>query len=98
MTERTNYVYILASRPHGAIYIGRTDDLRKRVEQHREGKVKAYTHKYGIHTLVWFEPTGSLEATLLRERKLKRWKRVWKDELIESVNPEWRDLTDQIPL
>ena len=93
-----HFVYILAARPHGAIYIGRTDDLRRRLEQHRTGTGEAHTKKYGIHTLVWFEAHDTLEHALLRERKLKRWRRAWKDELIGSVNPEWCDLGTDIPL
>ena len=92
-----HFVYILASRPHGAIYIGCTRDLRQRVEQHRTGAVDGHTKKYQIHTLVYFEQHETLEAARIRERQLKRWKRAWKDELIAAVNPNWRDIADQIP-
>ncbi len=92
------FVYILAARPHGAIYIGKADNLRTRIEQHRAGGVAAHTKKYGIYTLVYFEVLETLETAYLRERKLKRWRRVWKDDLIASVNPEWRDLSAEIPL
>lgn len=91
------YVYILASRPHGAIYIGLARDLRARVEQHRSGAVSGHTRRYGIETLVYFEAHETLDAALLREKQLKRWRRAWKDALIEEHNPCWRDVADQIP-
>lgn len=92
------FVYILASRPNGAIYIGSTNDLRKRVEQHRAGGVSSHTRTYDIFTLVWFEVHETLDGALLREKRLKRWARTWKDTLIEAVNPDWNDMSDQIPL
>ena len=97
-TAMTHFVYILASRPHGAIYIGTARDLRQRIEQHRMGSVDNHTKRYQIHTLVYFEQHDTLGAVLTREKRLKRWLRAWKDELIEEVNPQWRDITDQIPL
>ena len=93
----TAWVYILASRPHGAIYIGATTNLRNRIEQHRAGAVRAHTRKYGIHTLVHLETHESLEAALTREQKLKRWRRAWKDALIAEANPDWRDLSAAVP-
>lgn len=93
----TFYVYILASRPFGAIYVGSTDDLRRRVEQHRSGAVSAHTKKYGIHTLVYFETFKTREESLHREKRLKRYERLWKNDLVISVNPEWRDISDRIP-
>ena len=92
------YVYILAARPFGPIYVGATTDLRQRVEQHRAGGVNAHTRRYAIHRLVYFEAHVTLQDALLRERRVKRWKRVWKDELIAQVNPEWDDLAGQIRL
>ena len=91
------YVYILASRPRGAIYVGATNDLRNRVEQHQAGAVPGHTKRYAIHTRVWFEADETLEASLTRERRIKRWRRAWKDELVAARNPEWRDIADQIP-
>ncbi len=93
-----HFVYILASRPGGAIYIGIARDLRQRVEQHRMGSVDSHTKRYRIHTLVYFEQHETLEAARIRERQLKRWLRAWKDELIANHNPQWRDIADQIPL
>ena len=91
------FTYILASRSHNALYVGSARDLRRRVEQHRAGVVEAHTAKYRIHKLVWFEVHDTLEAALIRERRIKRWRRAWKDELIASVNPGWRDLAVEIP-
>ncbi|MCL5777797.1 GIY-YIG nuclease family protein [Limibaculum sp. FT325] len=92
------FVYILASRPRGAIYVGSTSDLRKRVEQHWSKAVPGHTARYNIYTLVWFEMHDTLEVALMREHRIKRWRRGWKDEMIASRNVEWRDISDQIPL
>lgn len=93
----TNFTYILAQRPHGPIYVGSARDLRQRVEQHRTGNGSVHTSKYKIYTLVWFEKHARVQDAISRERQIKPWKRVWKDALIEEINPEWRDLCDQIP-
>ena len=88
-----HHVYIMASRPGGAIYIGRTENLRQRLEVHRMGH-SAHTAKYKIKTLVWFEPQPSFEASLARERSIKRWRRAWKkNQLIFDKNPHWQDMT-----
>ena len=92
-----HYVYILASRPHGAIYIGETTDLRRRVDQHRAGAVTAHTKMYNIRHLVWFEVHVEPQEARLRERRLKRWRRRWKDDLIATINPHWQDITALIP-
>jgi putative endonuclease len=92
------FVYILASRPFGAIYVGSSSNLRQRVEQHRAGTVSAHTKKYEIHTLVYFETYPTREEAIHRERQLKRYKRLWKNDLIIAGNPEWQDICDQIPL
>ncbi|QDL93787.1 GIY-YIG nuclease family protein [Paroceanicella profunda] len=91
------YVYILASRPGGALYTGSTDDLRRRVEQHRSGALAGHTDTYGIRTLVWFEAHDTRAEALLRERRIKRWRRLWKEQLIMQHNPQWRDITADIP-
>ncbi|TNF19373.1 MAG: GIY-YIG nuclease family protein [Rhodobacteraceae bacterium] len=91
-----NFVYILASRPGGAIYIGRTRNLRARVEAHRAG-LSEHTATYNIRTLVWFEQHAEFETSLLREHRLKRWRRAWKDQLIMEHNPQWRDITHLVP-
>ncbi|MBU3261132.1 GIY-YIG nuclease family protein [Roseovarius sp. PS-C2] len=91
-----HYVYIMASRPGGALYTGRTRNLRMRVEAHRTG-LSAHTAKYGIKRLVWFEQHDDFETSLRRERSIKRWRRAWKLMLITEANPDWHDLTAQIP-
>ncbi|MDJ0860414.1 MAG: GIY-YIG nuclease family protein [Dinoroseobacter sp.] len=91
-----HYVYIMASRPGGALYTGRTTDLRARVETHRAG-LSRHTARYNIRTLVWFEAHKEFEASLRRERAIKRWRRGWKDALITEFNPNWKDMAHAIP-
>lgn len=86
------YVYILASKKNGTLYIGVTGDLLKRIDEHKNDLVKGFTSKYQVHQLVYFEQTTDVHAALVREKRLKAWKRQWKIELIEQNNPEWRDL------
>jgi len=88
------YVYILASKRNGTLYIGMTDNLLKRVWQHREGIMPGFTRDYGVKYLVWYEVHEMRESTLVRERRMKKWNRAWKLELIERMNPGWRDLAD----
>ncbi|MBR0840918.1 GIY-YIG nuclease family protein [Bradyrhizobium liaoningense] len=88
------YVYILASRRHGTPYIGITNSLQKRLEEHRAGKGSEFVKRYGVHRLVCTETFERAEEAIAREKQLKRWKRDWKIELIERDNPEWRDLSD----
>jgi putative endonuclease len=90
------YVYILASRKNGTLYIGMTDDLVRRIWMHREGVLAGFTKQHGIKTLVWYEPHETRESAFARERALKKWNRVWKIELIQKSNPEWRDLYDDL--
>jgi putative endonuclease len=92
------FVYMLANRRNGTLYIGMTDDLARRIEEHRAGAVAGFTKTYGVKTLVWFEGHESREGAFQRERQLKKWKRVWKLELIERSNPTWRDLADELAL
>lgn len=88
------WVYIMASRPRGTLYVGMTNDLRGRVWEHREGVVDGFTKTYGVTMLVYFEQHDSLQSALERERRIKRWARSWKIDLIRSRNPDWRDLFD----
>lgn len=90
------HVYILASRNRSAIYIGSTDNLAQRIEQHRAGTALSHTTRYAIHRLVWFETHETREQALIRERRLKRWRRAWKAQLIEEGNPDWLDISDRI--
>lgn len=86
------FVYLLASKPHGTLYAGSTSDLLRRVWEHRVKAVPGFSAKYGVDRLVWFERHEDLEAAILRERRIKGWRRAWKVELIEKDNPHWVDL------
>jgi len=86
------YVYILASRRNGTLYVGMTDDLVRRVWEHRIGAVPGFTRKYGVKMLVWYEQHETREMAFQRERQLKKWNRAWKLQLIERFNPTWKDL------
>ena len=90
------YVYILASRPNGTLYTGSTDDLLKRVVEHREKLRDGFTAKYAVSRLVWYEVPDSREAAFVRERRIKEWRREWKLDLIERMNPEWDDLFETL--
>jgi putative endonuclease len=92
---RVGYVYILASKPYGTLYIGVTNDIDRRVFQHREGTASRFTKRYGVTRLVWFEEWPTVPEAIQRETSLKRWKRDWKIDLINKTNPEWRDLYKQ---
>ena len=93
---RTPCVYIMASRPYGAIYTGVTSDLPKRVWQHRSDFVEGHTSNYQIHSLVWYEVHETMESAIAREKRLKKWNRDWKLRLIEEMNPAWKDLYEGI--
>ncbi len=90
--ERLGYVYIMASKRNGTIYIGVTSDLPKRVWEHRNGAIGGFTRKYGCKLLVWFQAFDSLEAARHRELQMKEWRRAWKLRVIEELNPNWDDL------
>jgi putative endonuclease len=89
-------VYILANERNGTLYVGVTSDPIKRVYEHRNGLVDGFTKRYEVHHLVFFEMHGSMEAAILREKQIKKWRRKWKLELIEASNPAWRDLWHEI--
>lgn len=93
---RQYYVYILASQRNGTLYIGVTNDLIKRVWQHKNKVADGFTKKYAVDKLVYYETTENIESAILREKQLKNWHRQWKINLIQSKNPEWRDLYQQI--
>jgi putative endonuclease len=90
------YVYVMANKRNGTIYVGVTSDLLKRVFQHKQNLVDGFTKKYNIHQLVYFEVSDDIQSAIAREKQLKNWKRLWKLKLIETINPEWEDLYDQI--
>ncbi|MBO6837613.1 MAG: GIY-YIG nuclease family protein [Alphaproteobacteria bacterium] len=89
-------VYILASDRNGTLYVGVTSDLPKRIWEHRNGVAEGFTKKFGVHRLVYAESHETMEAAILREKRVKEWKRAWKIELIEKANPQWRDLYDSL--
>jgi putative endonuclease len=90
------FVYILASRRNGTLYVGMTDNLVRRLWEHRTGLIPGFTKKYGVKMLVWYELHGTRENAFQRERQLKKWNRTWKLRLIEEMNPHWRDLADEV--
>jgi putative endonuclease len=95
-TERYYWVYILASKLGGTLYIGVTNDLVRRAFEHRNRIVPGFTKQHEIHRLVYFEHHTDIEAAVRREKRLKKWKRAWKIRLIEELNPNWDDLYPQI--
>jgi putative endonuclease len=90
------FVYILASEPNGTLYIGTTDDLVKRVWQHRNDVIPGFTQRYGVKMLVWYDSHEARESAFMRERRLKKRNRAWKLALIEQENPSWRDLGTEL--
>jgi putative endonuclease len=94
--SKTFYVYILASARNGTLYIGVTNDLARRCCEHREGRVPGFTKKYAVNRLVHVEPFADIGFAIQREKRLKKWNRRWKLELIEKTNPQWRDLYQRL--
>jgi putative endonuclease len=92
MIEKPHYVYILASKRNGTLYTGVTTNLKKRVYEHKNNLVGGFTKKYRVHKLVYYEKFENNLDALTREKKIKRWIRKWKLELIEQMNPDWKDL------
>jgi len=90
------FVYILASKRNGTLYVGVTNNLARRIAEHKGKLVPGFTRQYGVDRLVYFEAFDSILEARAREHALKRWRRAWKIELIEKLNPDWRDLTDQL--
>jgi putative endonuclease len=87
-------VYILASKRNGTLYTGVTSNMLARIHQHRHGMVRGFTSRYGVKLLVWFEQHATMDGAITREKRIKKWNRAWKLELIEENNPEWRDLAE----
>jgi putative endonuclease len=90
------YVYILCSKRNGTLYTGITSDLIKRVYEHKNDLVAGFTQKYKVHSLVWYERHETAESAIMREKRIKKWNRDWKLNLIEKTNPQWRDLFETI--
>ena len=93
---KTYYVYILTSKRNGTLYIGVTNDLKKRIFEHKNSLVNGFTKKYSVHSLVYYEQCNDIESAITREKRLKRWNRKWKLELIERNNPQWKDLYEDL--
>ena len=94
--DKNYYVYILASRRNGTLYIGVTSDLIKRTWEHKNKAVEGFTNRYGVDNLVYFEQFNDSENAIKREKRLKKYNRKWKLELIEKENPGWRDLYEEL--
>jgi putative endonuclease len=96
--DHAYYVYILASQRNGTLYVGVTNDLIRRVQEHREGLVPGFTKRYGVKLLVYFEAHQEITEAILREKRIKRWRRNWKLQLIEDRNPRWLDLWSELTM
>ncbi len=86
------HVYMLASGRHGTLYVGVTNDLARRIFEHKEQLTEGFTSRYGVTRLVWYESYDQITEAIAREKELKKWRRDWKIRLIEEMNPEWEDL------
>jgi len=94
MTNNTYYVYIMANQYNNVLYIGFTNNLARRVYEHKNGLMEGFTKKYNVHKLVWFESCHDVKAAIAREKQLKNWNRAKKEALIRQMNPEWKDLSN----
>ena len=90
------FVYLLASKPNGTLYVGVTNDLVRRVHEHRQAAIDGFTKKYGVKTLVYFERHETPQDAITREKQIKKWNRDWKIALIEKTNPDWHDLYPEV--
>jgi len=94
--QKSYFVYIMASGRNGTLYVGVTNDLLRRVAEHKAGKADGFTKKYKVNRLVWFGETSDIGAAIQREKTMKRWSRVYKLNVIKEMNPEWRDLYEDL--
>ena len=92
---KTYYVYILASKRNGTLYTGVTNNLERRIYEHKNNLIEGFTKRYNVHKLVYYEETNDINDALLFEKKIKKWNRVWKIRLIEKENPHWKDIAEQ---
>ncbi|WP_330084648.1 GIY-YIG nuclease family protein [Methylocystis iwaonis] len=93
---RGGWVYIVTNRPNGTLYLGVTSNLARRGWEHREGVIDGFTKQYGLKRLVWYEPFEDIRTAIQREKTMKHWPRAWKVRLILDMNPEWRDLYEDL--
>ena len=96
MSKRTYYVYIMTNKKYGTLYIGMTNNLIRRVEEHKQGLIKGFTQTHKLNKLVYFDYSNDVYLAIQRERNMKEWKRQWKIDLIEEENPLWEDLSKQL--
>jgi putative endonuclease len=94
--QKHYFIYILASKRNGTLYIGVTNDLLRRIFEHKEKKMSGFTKKYAVDKLVYYEESSDVNAAIAREKQLKRWKRAWKLKIIEEFNPNWEDLHNKL--
>jgi putative endonuclease len=94
--EKGGWVYIMANKRYGVLYTGVTANLPARIFEHRQGRGRQFTRRYNIKMLVYYEWVSSIEDAIVREKRVKAWPRMWRIELIETMNPGWRDLWDQL--
>ena len=92
------YIYMMANVNNNVLYIGVTSDLKRRIMEHKEGSASLFTRKYRCHKLVYFECFSDIEQAIAREKQLKRYNRDWKNQLVNSINPEWKDMYEDIVL
>ena len=97
MLKKEPVVYIMASRRNGTLYTGVTSDLARRVWEHKQGLGEGFTKRYRVERLVYYEYHDRIQTAIAREKRIKKWNRAWKLRLIECVNPEWRDLSEELP-
>ncbi|MCK4663524.1 MAG: GIY-YIG nuclease family protein [Bacteroidales bacterium] len=97
MTWNSNYyVYMITNLSNKVLYIGVTNDLKRRIYEHKNGAINGFTKKYNVYKLIYFEHFTNIEHAIKKEKQLKKWKRLWKNELVESKNPKWADLYNEI--
>ena len=94
--EKQPCVYILANKRNGTLYVGVTSDLPKRIWEHKSKVVEGFTKKYGVDKLVWYETGHTMESAIQTENTIKKWRREWKLRIIEEMNPEWKDLYEEL--
>ncbi len=87
------YVYILTNKNHSVLYVGFTNNLKRRLKEHRLKSNSGFTGRYNVHKLIWFETSSYVINSIKREKQLKKWNRKWKENLVNDMNPDWKDLT-----
>ncbi len=92
MKQKQYYLYITVSRKEGTLYVGTTNNLLKRIYEHKNNLIDGFTKKYNVHKLVYYEETNDIQNAIQREKQIKKWKREWKMNLIKKFNPNWKDL------